>query len=143
MIPRPRIGPGVAVGIDEDAIRTLVHAFYGRVRRDEVLGPIFNVAVDDWDAHLAKLCDFWSSVLLMTGRFKGSPMAAHARNPAIRDEHFARWLALFERTAVEVLPAPAAALFVEKSRMIGQSLALGLAVSRGVIPPLGVGSVLD
>jgi len=131
-----RIGPGVSAGVSEDTIRTLVHAFYGRVRKDEVLGPIFNGAVEDWDEHLAKLCDFWSSVLLMTGRFKGSPMAAHARNPAIRHEHFARWLELFERTAVELLPASAAALFVEKSRMIGRSLSMGLAVSRGEFPPV-------
>jgi hemoglobin len=136
MNARPRIGPGVEVGIDESMIRTLVHTFYGRVRQDPVLGPVFNDAIADWDAHLAKLCDFWSSVLLMTGRFKGSPMAAHARRPDIRDEHFALWLALFARTAQEVCPPEAAALFIEKSKMIGQSLQLGLAVQRGELPPL-------
>ena len=136
MIPKPRIGPGVPAGVDEALIRRQVHTFYGRVRQDPVLGPIFNDAIADWDEHLAKLCDFWSSVLLMTGRFKGSPMAAHARRPDIRDEHFALWLDLFERTAREVCPPAAADLFVERSRMIGRSLALGLSVSRGVIPPL-------
>ena len=141
LAPKLRIGPGVAAGIDEEMIRGLVHTFYGRVRQDAVLGPIFNAAIDDWPAHLAKLCDFWSSVMLMTGRFKGSPMAAHARNPAIQDAHFALWLDLFARTAREVCPPPAAALFVEKSRMIGRSLALGLAVSRGEIPPLERGDV--
>jgi hemoglobin len=131
-----RIGPGVAAGIDEDLIKTQVHTFYGRVRLDPVLGPIFNDAIHDWDEHLAKLCDFWSSVLLMTGRFKGSPMAAHARRPDIRNEHFALWLDLFARTAREVCPPEAAELFIERSRMIGHSLALGLAVSRGELPPL-------
>lgn len=130
-----RIGPGEGV-VSEEIIRRQVHTFYGRVRQDEVLGPVFNDAIDDWDEHLAKLCDFWSSVLLATGRFRGSPMAAHARRPAIHDEHFPRWLDLFERTAHEVCPPEAAALFVERSRMIGQSLRLGLSVSRGVIPPL-------
>lgn len=136
MIPKPRIGPGAPAGVDEALIRRQVHTFYGRVRQDPVLGPIFNDAIADWDEHLAKLCDFWSSVLLMTGRFKGSPMAAHARRPDIRDEHFALWLDLFERTAREVCPPAAADLFVERSRMIGRSLALGLSVSRGIIPPL-------
>lgn len=131
-----RIGPGAAVGLTEEMIATQVGAFYGRVRQDPVLGPVFNDAVEDWDEHLSKLCDFWSSVLLATGRFRGSPMAAHARRPDIKDEHFARWLDLFERTAGEVCPPEAAALFVEKSRMIGRSLRLGLAVSRGEIPPL-------
>lgn len=129
------MGPGEGV-VTEEAIRRQVHTFYARVRQDPVLGPIFHAAVEDWDDHLAKLCDFWSSVLLATGRFRGSPMAAHARQPAIRDEHFALWLDLFERTAREVCPPQAADLFVEKSQMIGRSLRLGLAVSRGEIPPL-------
>jgi hemoglobin len=133
---RPRIGPGHHAGVDEAMIHTLVHTFYGRVRQDVVLGPVFDAAIDDWDEHLAKLCDFWSSVTLMTGRFKGSPMAAHARNGDIRNEHFALWLALFEKTARDVCPPKAAELFVERSRMIGRSLSLGLAVSRGEIPPL-------
>jgi hemoglobin len=130
-----RIGPGQGV-VSEETIRRQVHAFYGRVREDAVLGPVFNDAVEDWDEHLAKLCDFWSSVLLATGRFRGSPMAAHARRPDIQDEHFARWLDLFARTAQHVCPPEAAALFVEKSQMIGRSLRLGQAVSRGEIPPL-------
>ena len=67
----------------------------------------------------------------MTGRFKGSPMAAHARASGILDEHFALWLDLFGRTARDVCPPAAAALFIEKSRMIGRSLRMGLAVSRG------------
>ena len=133
-----RVGPGVAVGLTEEMIATQVRTFYGRVRQDPVLGPVFNEAIADWDEHLSKLCDFWSSVLLATGRFRGSPMAAHARRPAIRDEHFALWLDLFERTAREVCPPDAAALFVEKSQMIGRSLRLGLAVSRGETPPLEV-----
>lgn len=126
-----RIGPGVAAGVDEALIRLQVHTFYGRVRQDAVLGPIFEAVVDDWDHHLQTLCDFWSSVLLATGRFRGSPMAAHARTPGIEDPHFDLWLELFARTAREVCPPDAAALFVERSRMIGRSLRLGLAVSRG------------
>ena len=136
MEPRPRLGPGHHVGIDEEMIRRQVHTFYGRVRLHPVLGPVFNDAIQDWDEHLAKLCDFWSSVLLMTGRFKGSPMAAHARRPDIAQSHFPLWLDLFEATAREVCPPAAAELFVEKSRMIGKSLSLGLSVSRGEIPPL-------
>lgn len=136
MDARPRLGPGHYAGIDEAMIQRQVHTFYGRVRLDPVLGPVFNAAIEDWDEHLAKLCDFWSSVLLMTGRFKGSPMAAHARRPDIAQAHFPLWLDLFERTAREVCPPAAADLFVDRSRMIGRSLSLGLSVARGVIPPL-------
>lgn len=118
-------------------IRDLVHSFYSRVRLDPVLGPVFERAIGaNWDAHLAKLCDFWSSIMLATGRFQGRPMQAHNRLPDIRPEHFPRWLALFEATAREVCPPGAAALFVERSRMIGRSFEMGLAVSRGELPPL-------
>ena len=130
----PRIGPGVEVGVTEEVIHRQVHTFYATVRHDPALGPIFDRAIDDWDGHLAKMCDFWSSVLLMTGRFKGSPMAAHARIPEIRSTHFARWLHLFAQTAHAVCPPAAAELFIAKSEMIGQSLQLGLAASRGENP---------
>lgn len=133
---RLRIGPGAAVGVTEPVIRDLVHAFYGRVRQDPVLGPIFNGVVDDWEEHLAKLCDFWSSVVLTTARFRGSPMAAHARAPGIEPEHFARWLEIWRETARTVCRPEAADLFIAKAEMIGESLKLGLAVSRGEIPPL-------
>lgn len=135
--PETRVGPGVAVGVTEAMIHEVVHAFYARVRVDPALGPIFNRAIGDgWDAHLAKLCDFWSSVLLMTGRFKGSPMAAHSRLADIRPTHFARWLHLFEQTAEQICPPEAAALFVARSQMIARSLQLGIAVSRGELPPV-------
>jgi hemoglobin len=132
-----RVGPGVSAGVTEDMIRQVVHAFYATVRKDPAIGPIFNRVIPEaeWPAHLAKLCDFWSSVLLMSGRFKGSPMAAHARIADLRPTHFARWLHLFRQTVEELCPRPAAELFVAKSEMIAQSLQLGMAVSRGELPP--------
>lgn len=131
-----RVGPGAAVGVTEAMIREVVHAFYQEVRADPVIGPIFNAAIADeaWPDHLAKLCDFWSSVLLMTGRYKGMPMAIHARQTSIQPEHFTRWLALFRQTVEARCPPAAAALFVSKSELIGRSLRMGIAVSRGELP---------
>jgi hemoglobin len=134
--PRAHLAPGVAAGVTEPMIRDLVHAFYARVRRDPTLGPIFNREIDDWDAHLAKLCDFWSSVMLMSGRFKGRPMAAHAAVGDITSAHFLHWLELFAQTAAETCPSAAAELFAARSRTIGQSLQMGLAIGRGE-PPAG------
>ena len=122
--------------MDEAMIRDLVRAFYGRVREDPELGPIFNREVGDWDEHLTKLCDFWSSVLLGTGRFKGRPMAAHVEVGDISGAHFVRWLALFETTARDLWPEAAADVVVDRARQIGRSLELGIAVSRGEFPPV-------
>lgn len=132
---RARLAPGPLVGVTEELIHQLVHAFYGRIRRDPALGPIFNRIITDWDPHLARMCDFWSSVTLMSGRFKGAPMAAHARIEGLRPTHFARWLHLWRETAAEVCEPPAAALFIAKAEMIAESLQLGIAASRGELPP--------
>lgn len=135
MTSSPRVGPGVAAGVTESMIRDFVHRFYAEVRIDPLLGPIFDRAIGGaWDEHLNKLWDFWSSVLLMTGRFKGTPMAVHVGIPDIGAPHFQRWLDIFERVALEVCPPNAAALFVGKSRMIAQSLQLGIAAQRGGPP---------
>jgi hemoglobin len=129
-----RIGPGAFVGVTEEMIHELVHGFYARIRTDPALGPIFNRVITDWDPHLEKMCDFWSSVMLMSGRFKGAPMPAHIRIREIRATHFARWLHLFRETARETCPPEAAALFIARAEMIAQSLQLGIAASRGELP---------
>lgn len=119
-------------GIDDAMIARLVRAFYDRVRQDALLGPIFAAKVEDWDRHIEKLCAFWSSVALMTGRYHGQPMRAHAGLPVER-RHFDHWLALFERTAQDVCPPVAAAHFVERARRIADSLEMGIATARGEI----------
>jgi hemoglobin len=119
-------------GIDEPMIAALVKAFYAGVRQDPLLGPIFEERVEDWEQHLDKLCAFWSSVMLMTGRYHGRPMQAHLPLP-VGNEHFERWLALFEATAKAVCPPQAAAHFIERAHRIADSLELGIATARGEI----------
>jgi hemoglobin len=36
----------------------LVDTFYTKIRADELLGPIFNEAIDDWPENLERLTDF-------------------------------------------------------------------------------------
>jgi hemoglobin len=118
-------------GITEEMIAELVARFYGRVREDALLGPVFTV-VQNWDEHLAKLSDFWSSVVLMSGRYHGSPMRAHLPLGLVAD-HFDRWLDLFEQTAREVCPPAAAALFIDKARRIADSFEMASATMAGRI----------
>lgn len=127
---RPK-APGLEFGVTDAMVEALVHAFYAKVRKDDVLGPIFNAEIDDWDEHLDRLCAFWSSVALMTGRYKGKPVPAHAKLPGISSGHFARWLALFAETARQICPPAAAGFFIDRSERIAQSLQLAIAVHRG------------
>lgn len=119
-------------GIDEVMIEKLVHLFYARVRRDELIGPIFAARIADWDQHLQRLCLFWSSVVLMSGRYHGSPMQKHMALP-IEAEHFDRWLQLFRETAREVCNRKAADLFIERAELIARSIEMGVASSCGVL----------
>ena len=116
----------MASQITESEISTLVDTFYAKVRRDPDIGPIFNAIVSDWPHHLATLKDFWSTVLLTTGRYKGDPMMTHLQLPLDAD-HFSRWLALFAETANEVLPPEHAATVIEKSHRIAQNFKAGIA----------------
>lgn len=119
-------------GIDEPMIERLVRKFYERIQAEPVLGPIFASKIEDWEQHIQKLCAFWSSVALMTGRYHGQPMRMHLGLPVDRS-HFNRWLALFETTAAEICPPVAAAHFVGRARRIADSLEMGIATTQGRI----------
>lgn len=119
-------------GIDEAMIERLVRAFYARVREDDLLGPIFDARIADWEPHLQRMCAFWSSVALMTGVYHGQPMPKHMPLP-IDARHFDRWLALFAETARQICPPAAADHFIERAQRIAESLEMGVAMHNGVL----------
>jgi hemoglobin len=121
-------------GIDEAMIERLVRAFYDRARLDPLIGPVFEAKVQDWEPHITRMCAFWSSVALMSGRYSGQPMALHLPLP-IDTPHFDRWLELFAATARAICPPAAAAHFLERAHRIADSLALGIAAHKGQITP--------
>lgn len=131
--PHPK-APGSAVAIDEQLVRSVVTTFYHDVRRDPLLGPIFEAAVADWPQHLDRLTDFWSSLVLMTGRYKGNPFEAHLPLPRLSDTHFATWLRLFDQTLAALCTPDQAAVFRVRAGRIAESLKLGLAIRRGEAP---------
>ncbi|WP_299309649.1 group III truncated hemoglobin [uncultured Croceicoccus sp.] len=113
--------------IDDEGLGHLVEAFYARVRADEELGPIFNDAISDWPEHLGKLTDFWSSVMLTTGRYKGQPVPAHMKHRSkITPALFERWLGLWAETTDAIMEPAAARALQDKARRIAQSLQLAM-----------------
>ena len=121
-----------ATGLDEPVLERVVRAFYATARQDPVIGHLFD-HVQDWEAHIARITDFWSSVALMSGRYHGNPMAPHLKLP-LEPRHFARWLTLFEKTARDTCSEAGATLLMEKARRIAQSLQFGIEAKRGVLP---------
>lgn len=111
--------------IDEVMIERLVHGFYARVRTDPLLGPVFDARVKNWDEHLARMCAFWSSVVLFSGRYHGQPMAKHLPLP-VETQHFERWLAIFDETARDICPPAATDCFIDRAHRIAASLEAGV-----------------
>jgi hemoglobin len=114
--------------ITEDAIRHLVDRFYAKVRADDRLAPIFANAIadDEWEPHLQKMRDFWSSVMLTSGRYKGNPVAVHMAVAGMEPHLFARWLELFGETCGELFEPAIADEFRAKAVRIADSLKLAL-----------------
>jgi len=79
-------------------VQLLVNTFYGKVREDNLLGPIFNARIQDrWPEHLQKMYAFWETLLLDEHTYHGRPFPPHATLP-VEHQHFERWKALFTET---------------------------------------------
>ena len=92
-------------------VALLVHTFYDKIRRDDVLGPIFNGMISNWDEHLDHLTTFWESSLFMTKkleqRYSGNPLDVHVKvddfaKNAINEKHFGIWLNYWAQTIDEL-----------------------------------------
>lgn len=86
-------------------IKTLIDAFYEKVKADEVIGYIFNdVARVDWPKHLPRVYAFWEFLLLGKDTYQGNPMEVHQklhRIVPLTEAHFTRWLQLFHEAVDE------------------------------------------
>ena len=113
-----------------DEIVTLVHTFYAKVREDETLGPIFDAHITNWDHHLGKMVDFWSSILRGSASYHGTPMPKHAVLPGLQASMFQRWLMLFRETTQEIGNEPMRQHADTMAQRIAQSLWYGYQLYR-------------
>ena len=122
----------LACGIDDAFISRLVETFYEAVRHDALLGPIFAAHVKDWPLHLARMKDFWASIMVESGRFNGNPMQKHIAIGSLDAAHFSRWQSLWNKTLADIAPSEAASdRFRKTARRIGESLLTGIEIDRG------------
>jgi len=109
------------IGNKEDII-VLVNTFYDKVRKDDIIGTIFNeVARVNWEHHLPVMYKFWENVLFQTGSYAGNPMATHIQLHHIfplTQHHFARWKKLFLETIDEHFEGPNAELARQRALSI-------------------------
>lgn len=140
--PELRVGHGVRpqpadIAITRTEISTLVDTFYGHVWAHPRLSPIFSSRLDaDRDKHLARMKQFWASVLLRSGEYHGRPVPKHKAITEAQSSDFAHWLDLFCTTAHEVLTPQTATHVVAKAEQIAQSLWLAMFGGVGDAPPI-------
>jgi hemoglobin len=68
------------------------------------------------------MCDFWSTILLGSGRYRGNPLQTHRTIEHLSREHFRRWLELFEQVVREQFAMAPAELLIERAHRMGQTL---------------------
>lgn len=86
-----------------EEVSLLVRTFYAKVRKDGLLGPIFNGIITDWETHLELLTDFWETNLFFKRNYFGNPMQAHVdvdnkMDNSITEMHFGTWINLWVQT---------------------------------------------
>jgi hemoglobin len=114
--------------VSERGVECLVDEFYRRIRVDPTLAPIFDRTIpnDGWGPHLATMRNFWSSVMLTSGRYKGNPVAKHLQIEGMEPLLFDHWMGLFTQTCRELFVDDVAAQFIVKAQRIAESLKLAL-----------------
>ena len=110
-------------------IDLLVQSFYTAVRKDEMLGPVFNALIpgDNWPAHLSRMADFWECNLLFRPTFKGNPMQSHRLVDArysyqTGERHYDRWVDLWCRTVDSLFTGEKAGLAKVRAEKMGRQL---------------------
>ncbi len=100
-------------------IKLMVDSFYGKVRNDALIGPIFNGVIQNrWPQHLEKMYRFWQTVLLEEHTYYGAPFPPHAKLP-VEQKHFDAWLKLWYATLEEHFIGPRA----EEAKWRGDKMA--------------------
>lgn len=109
----------------------IVDAFYAKVRKDELIGPIFNdVAQVNWDEHLPKLYNFWEDLLFGTENYHGRPFPPHFKLN-LQTIHFERWLKLFIETVDEKCKGAKA----DEMKQRAARIAVNFSINLGLITP--------
>jgi hemoglobin len=104
---------------DKEDLVLLVNTFYDRVKRDELIGPIFNTIIgDDWSKHLPIMYSFWNTVLFGAADYKGQAIGQHIaidKKMPLGQEHFERWIGYWRDTVDSLYEGPNAMLIKEKA----------------------------
>jgi hemoglobin len=112
-------------------IAFLVQQFYGKIKADKEIGFYFTTMIEDWEAHLEKLTDFWETNLFAVKKYKGNPHETHNEVDAhfegrITSNEFGIWLNYWFQTLEEHFEGENVAILKRRARKMGTFLFLSM-----------------
>ena len=110
-------------------IRLLVNSFYNKARQDELLVPIFDHAISDWEHHLPTMYQFWERLFLGSTDYNGNPFSKHL-NLSLDSEHFVKCLKLFNQTLDENFSGTK----TEETKRLASNIAGSFQLRMGITP---------
>jgi len=115
-------------GLTVQLVRKVVVLFYDQIRRDSVLGAIFEDAIGShWDEHIERIIQFWLTATRLGRGYDGKNfMPAHLKHGSIHTEHIPRWLGLFRKTAVDQCSPEGASVLIDIAERMAETLEIGL-----------------
>jgi hemoglobin len=111
-----------------EGILNLLRHFYADVRQDPLIGPIFEAQIKDWKHHLEIIASFWET---LTGgpRIYARPMPKKHLSLQLKEEHFQRWLFLWQANCRAQLSIEPAREMIDLANHIAHNLRIILGVS--------------
>jgi hemoglobin len=122
---------------NREDVSLLVRTFYSKVRKDDLLGPIFNDIIKDWETHLELLTDFWETNLFYAKKYFGNPLHTHIevdrkRDNTINELHFGTWINLWVQTLDELFEGEVASIAKNRARHMGTFMHLNIFNARNM-----------
>lgn len=107
---------------NREDIEKLMRVFYAKAIPDEIIGHYFTEVIQmDLEQHLPVIIDFWETVLFGVARYKSNAIAVHQQlhtKSAFTDQHFERWITLFQSTVDELFSGDKAELAKQRALSI-------------------------
>ena len=102
-------------------IYKIVKKFYSKVQVDDLLGPVFDKMISDWEGHYVHLTDFWESNVFLTKKYSGNPIKVHQHadeetGNVIEQNYFVQWLKLWFETIDEMFEGDRAQQMKNRAR---------------------------
>jgi hemoglobin len=119
---------------NEAHVKKLIDTFYDKVRKDAVIGHIFNEIIGThWDKHLPTMYQFWNMVLLSKPGYEGYPTKKHMdvdKRIPLHQEHFDRWILLWDETVDAHFKGTNATHAKEKAKLMAELIMIKIDDSR-------------